>query len=327
MTSGPVGGQVEAAAETVDERATEAFALLANEVRLSILLALWEAYDPANPGATVAFSDLRERVGARDSGNFNYHLGKLDERFVARRSDGYVLLPAGLKLVQTVVGDAGHEGNLPEATVDVDCHLCGAETAITYREGWLYHVCTACSGGLKGYVDGYPSGTLFAEPFPAAALGDRTPEAVFAAGVFALVQSMRTKAGGLCPGCSSAIETDVAICATHDPDPGERCATCGYVTEVRIHWTCPTCKYAGGTSPATVGMLLPESVAAYAAAGVRFATDGTDFDDAVRTLEIVRAATETVVSTDPLRVRVTAGWGDVSHSLVLDERLRPVAAG
>lgn len=68
---------------------------------------------------------------------------------------------------------------LPRTELDPGCHRCGAPTAITYEEGWLYHVCTACDGEVTS--DHVLTGTLFAEPFPAAALSNRTPEGVFAA--------------------------------------------------------------------------------------------------------------------------------------------------
>lgn len=50
----------------------EAFALLANETRVSALEALWESR-----GEIVPFSELRRRVGVRDAGQFHYHLSKL----------------------------------------------------------------------------------------------------------------------------------------------------------------------------------------------------------------------------------------------------------
>jgi DNA-binding transcriptional ArsR family regulator len=49
----------------------EAFSVVANETRLSILEALWRA-----PHSPVSFSELRQRVGMADSAQFNYHLGR-----------------------------------------------------------------------------------------------------------------------------------------------------------------------------------------------------------------------------------------------------------
>lgn len=66
------------------------FALLSDETRLRIVRAL-AAADPEPLG----FTALRERVGARDAGRFNYHLGRLRDRLVEKTADGYVLTEAG----------------------------------------------------------------------------------------------------------------------------------------------------------------------------------------------------------------------------------------
>lgn len=68
---------------------TQVFRLLSDETRLAIVTALADAAEP------VCFSTLRGRVGAADSGRFNYHLGKLRGTLVTKRADGYVLTPAG----------------------------------------------------------------------------------------------------------------------------------------------------------------------------------------------------------------------------------------
>jgi DNA-binding transcriptional ArsR family regulator len=76
-----------------DSDAVDAFGTLADETRLAILRALALADGP------VRFSDLRERVGVRDTGRFNYHLSQLRERFVEKRDDGYVLGATAERLV------------------------------------------------------------------------------------------------------------------------------------------------------------------------------------------------------------------------------------
>ena len=71
-----------------DSDLLEAFETLADETRLGVLRALVRADEP------LRFSDLRERVGARDSGRFNYHLDRLVGRFVERRDGRYALTDA-----------------------------------------------------------------------------------------------------------------------------------------------------------------------------------------------------------------------------------------
>lgn len=52
---------LEAAAGTAGSHVTAAFELLSNEIRLSILLALWEPYDPYGTNNVVAFSELLKK--------------------------------------------------------------------------------------------------------------------------------------------------------------------------------------------------------------------------------------------------------------------------
>jgi hypothetical protein len=317
------GSPLAAAAGAAGEHAIEAFGLLGNETRLAILLALWEAHDPDAGSAAVPFSELRERVGMRDSGQFNYHLGKLEGAFVRRTDDGYRLLPVGLELVQTVVAGIASDAALPRTELELPCHLCGAPTELTFEEGWLYHVCTACEGGLGAY-DWCPDGALFAEPFPAAALLGRTPEEVFAAGVARLLQAVTSKVGGLCPRCSGAIETSIHVCENHEATPGEPCAACGTPHEVRVAWSCSICKYFGASAPALAAVAHPEVAAFYHDHGVDVGCKVGGFEEARRVLELLRAHEQRLVSTDPLRVRVTVRHGEDALSVTLDEGLRIV---
>lgn len=77
------------------------FELLGNDIRLGIVREL------AAAGAPVAFSRLRERVGVDDSGKFNYHLGRLEGRFVVKQEEGYGLTECGRAVVELI--DVGME--------------------------------------------------------------------------------------------------------------------------------------------------------------------------------------------------------------------------
>lgn len=68
---------------------TAVFDLLSDETRVETVATL------AAAGDGLRFSDLRRRVGARDSGRFNYHLGRLRGRLVEKRGDRYVLTERG----------------------------------------------------------------------------------------------------------------------------------------------------------------------------------------------------------------------------------------
>lgn len=88
-------------------RAVEAFSILGNETRLSILLALWEAHDPSAEDNALLFSELRERLGNPDPGQFNYHLGKLEGHFIEKTDDGYELRTDGEQPVGTGIAGTG----------------------------------------------------------------------------------------------------------------------------------------------------------------------------------------------------------------------------
>jgi hypothetical protein len=193
MSDSMMGGAPDTAA------LSEAFGVLGNEIRLGILLALWGAYDPYASEAGVPFSTLRERVGMRDPGQFNYYLSKLEGTFVARTGEGYMLQPAGLGLIQTVIAGVGQDASLEPTDAGIDCHHCGAPMELGYDDGWLHHCCTECAGGF-GDIAAQPEGVLFAEPFPPAALAGRSPEGVFATGGSACCgRSRRRQAGSVRP--------------------------------------------------------------------------------------------------------------------------------
>lgn len=84
------------------------FDLLSDETRLRIVsaLAAYEHAHPDDPG--IRFAALRERVDARDSGRFNYHLRKLDGILVEKLESGYALTPVGRQIV-AIVSDLPNE--------------------------------------------------------------------------------------------------------------------------------------------------------------------------------------------------------------------------
>ncbi|APW96600.1 transcriptional regulator [Halobiforma lacisalsi AJ5] len=109
---------------------TDALEALGDETRLAILRTLAEADEP------LPFSELRDRVGVRDSGRFNYHLSRLCEYFVRERTDGYELGHAGTRLIATadaattdaaMAGAEGTDGTEPAAESNDGCPVCGEE--------------------------------------------------------------------------------------------------------------------------------------------------------------------------------------------------------
>lgn len=81
---------------------TAVFDLLSDETRLEIVTALDRARRDSDADG-LRFSTLRERVGAVDSGRFNYHLRKLRGTLVRKDGDCYVLTPTGVRMAATVM--------------------------------------------------------------------------------------------------------------------------------------------------------------------------------------------------------------------------------
>lgn len=95
---------------------------------MAILQTLAEADDP------VSFSELRDRVGVSDSGQFNYHLGKLDGHFVEAAEKGYQLRQPGRWVVGALLtGAVTHDPTVDRATVDFDCLVGRQSSSITVK--------------------------------------------------------------------------------------------------------------------------------------------------------------------------------------------------
>lgn len=110
------------------EDVTDALDVLGNEIRMGILRELAEA------DGSLTFSELRERVGIRDSGKFNYHLTKLCSYFVRETADGYELGHAGTRVIAAADPHAVGETDGGDPETDT-CPVCGEEDC-----GKLFHV-------------------------------------------------------------------------------------------------------------------------------------------------------------------------------------------
>jgi DNA-binding transcriptional ArsR family regulator len=131
--------------DAVDPEA--AFGVLADATRVDILRALWDAEDP------MAFSALREAVGVRDSGQFNYHLDKLVDRFVAKGEDGYELTLAGRHVVGAIhAGAYTMDGEMDPITLDRPCSACGGTRTFRYEDEAVEIDCDTCEMSVEGGV-------------------------------------------------------------------------------------------------------------------------------------------------------------------------------
>ena len=101
--------------------------------------------DPTVKNLEAAAAD---RVGMADSGQCNYHRGKLESHLVRDTGEGYALQRAGEGVVEAVLSGAVTDAPVVEPTeTDDACPYCGAPTAVSYRQGVLARSCTECAGG------------------------------------------------------------------------------------------------------------------------------------------------------------------------------------
>jgi DNA-binding transcriptional ArsR family regulator len=280
--------------------ATAAFEALSNETRLAILLALWEAVDPFGADGGVRFTDLRQRVGVRDSGQFSYHLERLVGRFVEETADGYRLRDPGLELVQAIIAGAGiEEPRLEPTPVDMTCSLCGGDVEVLYRDGWVYNRCTECEGL---FADDGPSGQLSKFDLAPAGLVDRTPAEAYAAGWVRSYQRIDAMIEGVCPTCSGRVERSLVHCDDHDSQG--TCDACGRRPRLAATLGCTVCKERALTTIGSVAKYHPAAVAFLYERGLQLQYGANDLAHIRRRLE--RGETDwALLAEDPIAVRVT----------------------
>ncbi|WP_121821749.1 DUF7351 domain-containing protein [Halostella salina] len=148
-------------ADGVVERvsADDAFGLLGDDTRLGVLRALSEADGP------LGFADLRAAAGVEDSGQFNYHLDRLVGQFVAKNEDGYLLTPAGRRVVGAVLAGQYTKGvESDPVAVDAACPHCDGTLAANFDEWNVRIACDDCDRNVIRL--GVPPGAFEEYPRP-----------------------------------------------------------------------------------------------------------------------------------------------------------------
>lgn len=285
----------------------EAFALLGHATRLSILRTLWEAQEPFEQ-AGLTFTELRERTGVGDSGQFNYHLDQLVPQFVLHEDDVYRLSFRGETVLKAIVaGTVTRDPELGPATVDAACPHCGAPVSVRYLGSFTYVACTECEGNVRSEL---VPGLLIGFQLPAAGLRDRDPEEVLSATLSYELNRFDTRRDGVCPDCGGRVETWLDVCESH-PETGF-CDACLGRDAVRVRWLCTVCRdESWGPAyalllhhPATTAFLRDHGATAERSDWAFIALGGQ--------------VTEAVESVDPVRVRYTLDYNGANLSMTFD---------
>lgn len=264
----------------------DAIGLVSHEVRAGILVALAEHQREHPRAAALSFSDLRERVGHDDPGNFNYHLKRLLGTLVEKTEEGYRLSDVGHHFVAVLHSgrfDPDRRREFPDA--ETACLLCGGASTVTYEDGSLR---VACEAGHTSLLNVGPE-----------LLERHSLTTALDVAVRRTLLEARSTMDDVCPYCGGATSGTVA---RFPEDP----------VAVTFEWTCERCgaflqNTAGGCvlyHPAVVGFCYRRGVDV--------------FDDAWTALA-EHVGDGTVVSEDPLRVQVAVTLAGDRLVLILDE--------
>jgi DNA-binding transcriptional ArsR family regulator len=275
--------------ETVDP--DEAFAALADDTRIDILRALWDADEHR-----ATFSELREAVGMRDSGQFNYHLDKLVGRFVRRTDDGYELTLAGMSVNGAIeAGAFTMDGRLDPVDLEEPCPVCGGDRTFSYEDEEAHVSCADCSFGL-------------AAPVPPGVFVDCTPGEAPAVASRYFRTMLRQVADGFCWHCEGPVTLSVRpFAATGDGDlPAD-------VSDVPVaRFECERCGHVVTSDLGSVFVDHP------AVAGFYLDRDAGGRDTPFGTFDTLDPDRSELRERDPLRASVTFPADDDALTLVVD---------
>ncbi|MDY6765113.1 MAG: helix-turn-helix domain-containing protein [Halobacteria archaeon] len=221
----------------------KAFNVLGNETRIKILRTLDEADEP------VQFAELHKSVGSPDSGNFNYHLGKLEGHFIHKTNEGYVLHQTGRRIIEAVLSGAVTENPVLDPTrLDAPCPYCGSDIEISYLEERVLVRCTNCAGSFPnrkttlGTLSVSPHGMIGVYNLPSAGFQGRTPREILDIAILFSLSETMDVINDFCPRCSGKVESSLDICEEHDTD-NEICERCNSRFAIIARSRCTNCNH------------------------------------------------------------------------------------
>jgi len=281
----------------------EVFAALADDTRIAILRALWDADEP------LSFSKLREAVGMRDSGQFNYHLNKLVGQFVKGTDDGYKLTRAGVQINGAIeAGAYTVEASLDPIDLGSTCPTCGSDRTLYYEDDTVRVECESCAVNARFGV-------------PPNVLADCDRDAVPAVAGEYLLSTFRHITDGFCPFCDGDVHPTVGAVVdfVDDPDDPPDEIPEGFLEQTRnlpfVQYECERC---GATPSGSLRAVLrspPAVVAFYYDHGIDI-RDESPWDVAGFNTDL-----ETIRQRDPFRASVTFEADDDALTLVVDDTL------
>ena len=295
--------------------ASDAFEALGNEVRMAILRALVDASeadaggdadrdaadDPERvSGRTATFSELFEASSVDTTAGFAYHLRQLTGQFLRKTGeddDRYALSYAGLQVARAMVaGTYTDRVSFGPVETGDDCPLCeSGDLAATCEANYVTVACDPDEGCGR---------TILTLPFPPGARRNRDPDPDSDRLLAAFDRHHRRRlsamSDGVCPECAATMDAALVLA---DDEPAERPSHDGTDADAdperaQVRLDCRQCG-CRLHCPVTLAVLEQPAVIAFY----------HDHGENVRDRPIWNVGPEwreTVVSTDPWCVRVTA---------------------
>lgn len=295
------------------------FHLLGDDRRMRILRALWETFDfgayVTESREATPFGTLRERAGVDDPGNFNYHLGKLAGVLVEGREDGYVLTPLGYNLLRAVDEYASFEYTTRDEWVTAEpCPFCGGDLVAEYSREVLSVRCRDCRGIAE-------DGNLTFVQLDATGTDTLDDEELLDAAALELFSKVRSSLHGVCWNCRAPMTHSIEHCADHERTPGGVCEACSLRFRTEVDATCENCGTNGRGPLLEYVVVSPAVAAAFAAVG----EGPSQVGPWAYRLAVLGAATEHVVATDPVTVRMELAVGDDRRHVTVEDRPSGIA--
>lgn len=270
--------------------------LVSDSTRRSILRALADAHAEAPTNPWLAYSDLRDAVGVRDKGNFNYHLDRLDD-LIDSGEEGYRLSRVGMAVVSTLASGRFDTG-WTWGPVDAPgaCYRCGDSLELRYDDGILRVTCGDENHATPLSV--WPS--LLAGPDDDGHKADDWGSDEVVERIALLTNRYGEELRhGICADCHGRVDPAV------EPHPEEDC--------YHVAGRCERCGFAHGTYVGASLIRHPAVVAFAHEHGVEVRTRPW------WTFDWCAPGSETVTGTDPLRLRIDVEFGSEELSLVVDD--------
>ncbi|WP_158057405.1 winged helix-turn-helix domain-containing protein [Halorussus halophilus] len=268
--------------ETASLFPAEAFAVLSNETRVAIVETLAEE-------SGLSFAELRKRVGVSDAGQFNYHLSKLQDRFVSKRDGEYHPQYAALRAVGAIRSGIYTSGSTTETKeTDYDCPTCESLLTATYDRGKLFLECDEHE-------------KVFQTMVPPTAASNRTIEALLSYANAEVQRDIEHTVDGNCHICTGPLS-----CSS--PERPENL--------LQVVLSCENCWNYMHLPVAVTVVRHPAVVSLYHDHGIDVRSEPLLSLDFVRDPE-----SASVLSEDPVRMRVTVELGEDTLQLTLDGEL------